>query len=49
VLAHLRGGETTPHAARSAAAPARALGPEIARDRGPAWGAHVLLPQDKPL
>ena len=43
VLAHLRGGETTPHAARSAAAPARALGPEIARDRGPAWGAHVLL------
>ena len=44
VLARLGGGETTPTAAdRSAAAPARALGPEIARDRGPAYGAHVIL------
>lgn len=44
VLAQLRGSETTPHsAARSAAAPVRAIGPEIARDRGPAYGAHVLL------
>ena len=44
VLARLRGGETTPHgAARSAAAPARTFGPEIAHDRGPAWGAHILL------
>jgi C-terminal processing protease CtpA/Prc len=51
VLAQLRGSETTPHgAARSAAAPARTFGPEIARDRGPAWGTHLLLlPQDKAL
>jgi len=47
VLARLRGSEATPQgaaaAARAAGAPAPALGAEIPRDRGPAYGAHILL------
>ena len=50
VLSYIQGGVTVPQsAARSAAASAMTFGPEIERDRGPAWGAHILLPQDKSL
>ena len=49
VLARLRGSETTPHGARAAGVPAHALGAEIPRDRGPAYGTRILLQQQKPL
>lgn len=49
VLSYLRSSDTTPHGARAAGVPAPALGPEIARDRGPAYGTRILLPQGRPL